>query len=99
MNGQWHETFRSFSRPSLTQINVSAVTAVIRALVERAASLTLSLSDDIDDSEKFLPIPDKSELDLGKPLASDFVRQFLRGNFDDVRQFFSRRGGCARLKE
>jgi hypothetical protein len=58
-----------------------------------------SLPDDIDDSEKFLPIPDKRELDLGKPLALDFARQFLPGDFDEVRQFFSRRGAYARFKE
>ena len=44
------------------------------------------LPDDIGDSEKFLQIPDKRELDLGKPLALDFARQFLPGDFDDVRQ-------------
>jgi hypothetical protein len=44
------------------------------------------LPDDISDSEKFLQIPDKRELDLGKPLALDFARQFLPGDFDDVRQ-------------
>ena len=30
------------------------------------------LPNDIDDTEKFLQIPDKKELDLGKPLALDF---------------------------
>ena len=58
-----------------------------------------SLPDDVDDSEKFLPIPDKRELDLGKPLALDFARQFLPDDFDEVRQFFSRRGAYARFKE
>ena len=33
----------------------------------------------------------KRDLDLGKPLAPDFARQFLLGDFDDVRQFFSRK--------
>ena len=57
------------------------------------------LPDDIDDSEKFLQIPDKRELDLGKPLALDFARQFLPGDFDEVRQFFSGRGAYARFKK
>ncbi len=55
--------------------------------------------DDIDDSEKFLPIPDKKELDLGKPLALDFAREFLPDDFDDVRQFFSSKGAYARFKD
>jgi hypothetical protein len=57
------------------------------------------LPDDIDDSEKFLPIPHKRDLDLGKPIALNFARQFLPGDFDDVRQFFSRRGAYARFKD
>ncbi len=57
------------------------------------------LPDDIDDSEKFIPIPDRKELDLGKPLALDFAREFLPDDFDDVRQFFSRRGAYARFKD
>jgi hypothetical protein len=57
------------------------------------------LPGDIDDNEKFLQIPDKKELDLGKPLALDFAREFLPGDIDDVRQFFSRRGAYARFKD
>jgi len=57
------------------------------------------LPDDIDDTEKFLPIPDKRELDLGKPLALDFTREFLPDDFDHVWQFFSGRGAYARFKD
>jgi hypothetical protein len=57
------------------------------------------LPDDIDDNEKFLQIPDKRELDLGKPLALDFAREFLPDDLDDVRQFFSGRGAYARFKD
>jgi hypothetical protein len=57
------------------------------------------LPDDVDDSEKFLPIPDKTDLDLGKPVALDFAHQFLPGDFDNVQQFFSRRGAYARFKD
>ena len=56
------------------------------------------LPDDIDDTDKFLQVPDKKELDLGKPLALAFTREFLPGDCDDVRQFFSRRGAYARFK-
>jgi hypothetical protein len=36
---------------------------------EHEAFLCKQLPDDIGDGEKFLQIPDKRELDLGKPLA------------------------------
>ena len=45
------------------------------------------LPDDIDD-EKCISIPDKRELDLGKPLALDFAREFLPDDYDEVRQIF-----------
>ncbi len=56
------------------------------------------LPADIGDSDKFLQIPDKRELDLGKPLALDFAREFLADDFDDVRQFFGKKGAYARFK-
>src|SRR5438445_988686 len=36
------------------------------------------LPDDIDDRAKYVQIPDKKELDLGKPLVLEFVRQPCR---------------------
>jgi hypothetical protein len=57
------------------------------------------LPDDVDDPEKFLPVPDRRELDLGKPVALDFARQLLPGDFDEVRKFFGRRGAYARYKD
>jgi hypothetical protein len=56
------------------------------------------LPDDIDD-EKYISIPDKRELDLGKPLVLDFVREFLSDDYDEVRHVFSRRGAHRRYKE
>ena len=57
------------------------------------------LPDDIDDEEKYIQIPDKRELDLGKPLVFDFVRQFLPDDFDEVQRIFSRKGAYARFKD
>jgi hypothetical protein len=54
--------------------------------------------DDIDD-EKYIAIPDKMELDLGKPLVLDFAREFLPDDYDEVRHIFSRRGAYSRYKE
>src|SRR6266705_4171464 len=49
------------------------------------------LPNDIDD-EKYISIPDKRELDLGKPLVLDFAREFLPVDFDEVRYMFGKRG-------
>ena len=56
------------------------------------------LPDDIDE-EKYISIPDKRELDLGKPLVLDFAREFLADDYDEVRHLFSRRGAYRRYKE
>jgi hypothetical protein len=56
------------------------------------------LPDDIGD-EKYIAIPDKRELDLGKPLVFDFVSQFLPDDYDKVRRIFSRRGAYGRYKD
>jgi hypothetical protein len=56
------------------------------------------LPDDIDD-EKYISIPDKSELDLGKPLVLAFASEFLPVDYDEVRHIFSRRGAYHRYKD
>jgi hypothetical protein len=56
------------------------------------------LPDDID-NKKYIIIPDKRELDLGKPLVLDFARQFLPDDYDEVSHIFSRRGAYRRYKE
>jgi hypothetical protein len=43
-------------------------------------------------------VPDRYELDLGKALVFDFAREFLPSNYDDVRDFFSRRGGYRKFR-
>lgn len=55
------------------------------------------LPDDAD-GEGYVAIPDKRDLDLGKPLALDFAAEFLPKDFDDVRNMFSRRGAYAKFK-
>src|SRR6202048_2835697 len=57
-----------------------------------------ALPDDID-NEKYIAIPDKRELDLGKPLVLDFAREFLPDDYDGIRHIFSRRGAYRRYKD
>jgi hypothetical protein len=53
--------------------------------------------EDVDD-ERYVAIPHKNELDLGKPLVLDFVRQFLLDDYDEVRDIFRRKGAYGRFK-
>jgi enoyl-CoA hydratase/carnithine racemase len=57
------------------------------------------LPDDIDDADKYIAIPHKKELGLGKPLVLDFAREFLPADFERVRDMFRGRGAYARFKD
>ena len=57
------------------------------------------LPDDIDDGNKYAQIPNKRELDLGKPLVFDFASQFLPQDFDEVHRLFRRKGAYPKFKE
>ena len=56
------------------------------------------MPDDVEDDEKYIAIPDKRELGLGKPLALDFAREFLPNDFDEVRYMFNKRGGYKKFR-
>jgi hypothetical protein len=56
------------------------------------------LPDDIEDDEKYIAIPHKRELGLGKPLVLDFARECLPDDFDEVRYIFSKRGAYANFR-
>jgi hypothetical protein len=56
------------------------------------------LPDDVEDDEKYVTIPAKRELGLGKPLALDFTREFLPNDFDEVRCIFDRRGAYSKFR-
>src|ERR1700722_13700781 len=61
-------------------------------------ALNDELPDDIEDDEKYIAIPDKRELGLGKPLVLDFAREFLPDDFDEVRYIFSKKGAYAKFR-
>jgi len=56
------------------------------------------LPEDIDDDEKYVAIPDKRDLGLGKPMVLAFAREFLPNNFDEVRSIFSKRGAYPKFR-
>ena len=58
-----------------------------------------ALPSDIDEDDKYLCIPHKKDLGLGKRLAIGFAEDFLAGDRVKVRGIFSRRGAYARFKD
>jgi len=58
-----------------------------------------NVPDDLDDIDKYVPIPDKRDLDLGTALVYDFTRRYLPQHYDRVRGIFRRRGAYGRFKD
>ena len=57
------------------------------------------LPDDIDDQDKYISIPHKNELDLGKPLVIEFISKYLPEELDRVYSIFRRKGAYSRYKD
>src|SRR5210317_1218120 len=57
------------------------------------------LPEDIDDDpDKYIDIPHKNELDLGKPLVLDFSAMHLPDHLEKVNSFFHKKGAYSRFK-
>jgi hypothetical protein len=54
--------------------------------------------EDIHDDDKYLPVPDKRDLDLGNQLAFNFASLYLAEHYDDIRAMFRRPGAYGRFK-
>jgi len=56
------------------------------------------LPDDLEESENYIAIPGKRELDLGKPLVLDFAAECMPDDFDKVRKIFGSGGAYRHFK-
>ena len=68
----------------------------------RSASAGLEdedLPEDLGSSDRYLEVPHKNDLDLGRRLALAFVNKELPDDADTVAAFFRRRGAYRRFKE
>jgi len=57
------------------------------------------LPEDLEESDRYLAVPDKKELDLGRRLVDRFIHERLPGDVEQVRDFFQRKGAYSRLKD
>jgi hypothetical protein len=57
------------------------------------------LPEDIDTSDKYIDIPHKNELDLGRPLVLEFAAMYLPDNLEKVNSFFHKKGAYSRFKK
>jgi len=62
-------------------------------------SLDEEVPDDLETSDRYLVVPHKTDLDLGRRLALRFAGSELPDCHDQVLAFFRRKGAYARFKE
>ena len=55
--------------------------------------------DDLDTSDRYIAVPHKNDLDLGRRLALRFVAQELPDQHERVEGFFRHKGAYARFKD
>ncbi len=63
------------------------------------ASLDEELPDDLDTSDRYLAVPHKTELDLGKNLALRFAARELPDFYEQVASIFRSKGAYGRFKQ
>ncbi len=63
------------------------------------ASLDEELPDDLDTSDRYLIVPHKTELDLGKHLALRFAANELPDSYEQVASVFRSKGAYGRFKQ
>ncbi|MBB5503599.1 hypothetical protein [Paraburkholderia sp. MM5384-R2] len=91
--------FVSFAAPMEHNAYVSLDTGKVYWTSDSTDAFDEDLPDDLETSDRYLAIPHKSELDLGRSLALRFVAQKLPACYDLVEEFFRRQGAYARFKD
>jgi len=57
------------------------------------------LPKDFEESDRYIAVPHKNDLDLGRRLVLAFVSQELPDDYDTVAGFFRRKGAYGRFKD
>jgi uncharacterized protein UPF0158 len=66
------------------------------------SSMTGDLEDEVPDdfetSDRYIPVPHKNDLDVGRDLVLSFIERELPGEYDTVTGFFRSKGAYRRFK-
>jgi hypothetical protein len=91
--------FVSYAAPMEHNAYVSLDTGKIWWTSDSSDAFDEEIPDDLETSDRYLAIPHKNELDLGRPLALRFAAQALPARYEQVEGFFRRQGAYARFKD
>ena len=90
--------FVSFAAPMEHHAYISINTGTIYWISE-LNPLDEEVPEDLETSDRYIPIPHKNDLDLGSDLALRFAEAELPDRYNSVAQLFRHRGAYARFKE
>jgi hypothetical protein len=88
--------FVSFAAPMEHQAYIDRTTGKIYWVSEAVDD---ELPEDLDESDRYITIPHKNDLDLGTNLALQFAAEALPDQYARIEGFFRHRGAYARFKE
>lgn len=91
--------FVSYAAPMEHNAYVSLDTGKVWWTSDSSDAFDEEIPDDLETSDRYLAIPHKNELDLGRRLALRFVAQALPARYDQAEGFFRRQGAYARFKD
>lgn len=66
--------------------------------VSSEISLDEEIPPDLESSDRYLAVPNKYDLDLGRRLALSFIAREVPNDYDTVAAFFRKKGAYARFK-
>ena len=90
--------FVSFGAPFESSAFICADTGVIYCTSD-TLELDEKVPEDLETSDRYIAIPHKNDLNLGRDLVLSFVDQALSEDYGTVAGFFRRKGAYSRFKQ
>ena len=90
--------FVSSSSPSEQNAYICMNTGAIY-WISTITELEDEVPDDLETSDRYIPVPHKNDLKLGQSMALTFIDQALPDDYNTVASFFRKRGAYRRFKE
>ena len=90
--------FASYSGPGEARAFINLDTGSLHCISD-AIELEEELPADFESSDRYLALPHKNDLNLGRDLALEFAEQHLSNDYEKVVGYFHKRGAYSRFKD
>lgn len=90
--------FASYGRPHESRAFINLDSGTLHCISD-AIELDTEPPEDLETSDRYLALPHKNDLDLGRELALSFIEQRLPRELDRVIGYFHKRGAYGRFKD